>query len=311
MKHSSSDFQSGILCGLGAALIWGAWPVVSGLGVADSLSPYDVAALRFGVAGLVLLPMSLHSGLFKGVSWWRALLLACGAGVPYVVLTVEGLRYAPAGHAGIIVPSCMLTFTTCGAWLLFGNRPSGQRVLGLLTIVSGLVLVGWSALATSGPGAWRGNLLFVGSGFLWASYTLGVRAWALRPLQATAVFSVLSLLLYLPPYMLFAGPSLLDAPLVPVVTQAVFQGLLAAILALLLYTRAVALLGAARGALFAALVPGTAVLLAFPLLGERPTALELAGLMLVSLGMVAALGVLQARKARPNGSRARAPAPVR
>ncbi len=311
MDSSANDWHSGVFCGLGAALIWGAWPVVSGLAVAEALSPYDVAALRFGLAGLVLLPLALRFGLVGGIGWPRALLLACGAGVPYVVVTVEGLQYAPAGHAGIIVPSCMLSFTAIGAWLLFGDRPSGMRLLGLLTILLGLVLVGWSALASGGPGSWRGDLLFVASGFLWACYTLGVRAWSLPPLQATALVSVLSLLLYLPPYLLLAGPRLLEAPLVPVMVQAAFQGLFAAILALLLYTRAVALLGAARGALFAAFVPGTAVVLAYPLLGERPSLEELVGLLLVSLGMVVALGVFGTARANLRASGSRAPEPAR
>ena len=50
--------------------------------------------------------------------------------------------------------------------------------------------------------------------------------------------------------------------------QAVFQGVLSAIVALLFYTRAVAILGAARGAVFAALVPTFSLLLAIPLLAR-------------------------------------------
>ena len=300
MDKASIDQRDGILCGLGAAIIWGAWPVVSRLAVVDSLTPYDVAALRFGVAGLVLLPFFLRRTTPKrtGIGWLRALVLACGAGVPYVVVSVEGLRYAPAGHAGLIVPSCMLGFTTLGAWLFFGDRPGGLRLLGLASILLGLLLVGWTALAGAAPGAWRGDLLFIGSGFLWAAYTLGARAWSVSPWQATALVSVLSLLLYLPPYLAVAGLRLLDAPLVPLLGQAVFQGLAAAILALLLYTRAVALLGAARGALFAALVPGMAILLAIPLLDEWPGLGELAGLSLVTLGMATALGLFDTQLAK-------------
>lgn len=307
MDGTNKELQTGIACGLTAALIWGAWPVVSRLGVEAALSPYDVAALRFGVAGLLLLPLVLRRGMggMGRLGWARALLLACGAGVPYVVVTVEGLRYAPAGHAGIIVPSCMLSFTALGAWLLLGERPNGQRLLGLSAILLGLLLVGWSAFAAGAPGAWRGDLLFVLSGLLWAGYTLGARAWSVPPLEATAIVSVVSLLLYLPPYLALSGDSLLDAPLGPLAVQALFQGVLAAIFALVFYTRAVALLGAACGALFAALVPVSAILLAIPLLGEWPGPGELAGLALVTLGMLVALGLLGSR------SGARAPAPAR
>jgi drug/metabolite transporter (DMT)-like permease len=68
--------------------------------------------------------------------------------------------------------------------------------------------------------------------------------------------------------------------------------------ALLLYTRAVALLGAARGAVFAALVPSFSLLLAIPLLQEIPTRLQLAGVVLVTVGMVFALGLYDPAKWR-------------
>jgi drug/metabolite transporter (DMT)-like permease len=71
----------------------------------------------------------------------------------------------------------------------------------------------------------------------------------------------------------------------------VFQGLLSAVVALLFYTRAVAILGAARGAVFAALVPSFSLLLAIPMLHEIPTRLQLAGVVLVTAGMMFALGL--------------------
>ena len=54
-----------------------------------------------------------------------------------------------------------------------------------------------------------------------------------------------------------------------------------------------AILGAARGAIFAALVPAVALLLAYPVLGEVPGVLELFGVTLVVLGMLQALGLLK------------------
>ena len=51
----------------------------------------------------------------------------------------------------------------------------------------------------------------------------------------------------------------------------------------------VAALGAARGALFAALVPGLATALALPFLGETPTLPELGGLAIVTVAMAVAL----------------------
>ena len=101
-----------------------------------------------------------------------------------------------------------------------------------------------------------------------------------------------------PCYLVSGVTGLTDAPLSEVLVQALYQGLFAAVLALLFYSRAVALLGAARGAVFAALVPGTAVLLAYPLLGEAPSTREIFGLGLVTLGMVWALGLFRLGRPR-------------
>ena len=101
------------------------------------------------------------------------------------------------------------------------------------------------------------------------------------------------MVLYLPLYFLFGDPQVFTAPLEEILFQGIFQGFGSAILALLFYTKAVALLGASRGAVFAALVPGIAVILALPVLGEVPTIVEIVGVCVVTVGMVAALGLIK------------------
>jgi drug/metabolite transporter (DMT)-like permease len=256
----------------------------------DALDAWDVTALRFGVAGLLLLPLFAKRKL-GNLRWWTALLLACGAGAPYVLLTAGGLAFAPAGHMGVITPSCMLVCSTLGSWLLLRDRLTAGRVLGVSTLLCGLVALGWDGLANHGDRTWLGDAMFVLGGLFWASYTLGSRAWRVDPLHATAVVAVLSMLLYLPGYAWLSGGAIAAAPWREIAIQAVFQGVLSAVVALLLYTRAVAILGAARGAVFAALVPSFSLLLAIPLLHEVPTTLQVVGVVLVTAGMVFALGL--------------------
>jgi drug/metabolite transporter (DMT)-like permease len=57
------------------------------------------------------------------------------------------------------------------------------------------------------------------------------------------------------------------------------------------FSRAIALLGVSRAVLFPAIVPALAVLLGIPLLGEWPTAIQIAGLCLVSAGLMTAIGI--------------------
>jgi drug/metabolite transporter (DMT)-like permease len=272
-------------------VIWAGFPAITKLSMATAaLDAFDVTALRFGVGGLVLLPLFLRRGL-NGLRVGPALLLACGAGAPYVLLTAGGLAFAPAGHMGVMTPSCMLLCSTLGSWLILKEALNAGRVLGVLAIFCGLLALGWDGLANHGANTWLGDAMFLAGGVFWATYTVASRAWRVDPLPTTAVVAVLSLVGYLPPYLWFAGARLAAAPWQEILLQALFQGLLSAVVALLLYTRAVAILGAARGAVFAALTPGVSLLLAMPLLHEIPTRLQLAGVVLVTAGMVFALGL--------------------
>lgn len=263
----------------------------------NALDAWDVTALRFAVAGVLLLPLFVRRGLGElGPS--RALFLSIGAGAPYLLLTAGGLAFAPAGHMGVITPSCMLLCSTLGgAWIL--REPlNAARTLGVGAVTTGLVALGWDGLANHGDLAWLGDAMFALGGLFWASYTIASRKWTVEPLHATAVVGVLSMALYVPGYAWLAGDGIIAAPWRDLVIQGLFQGVLSAIVALLFYTRAVTILGAARGAVFAALVPAFSLLVAIPLLGETPTALQLAGVAIVTVGMVLALGLHDPRRWR-------------
>jgi drug/metabolite transporter (DMT)-like permease len=287
-----------------AALIWGGFPAITKLSMAnDALDAWDVTALRFGVAGLLLLPLLARRGL-GNLGALPALFLACGAGAPYVLLTAGGLAFAPAGHMGVITPSCMLLCSTLGSRLILKEPLTASRIAGALAIAAGLVTLGWDGLKNHGELTWLGDAMFALGGLFWASYTVGSRIWRVDALHTTAVVGVLSMLLYIPGYAWLAGADLAAAPWREVVIQGVFQGVLSAVVALLLYTRAVAILGAARGAVFAALVPTFSLLLAIPLLHETPTQLQLAGVVFVTAGMVFALGLHEPAKWRSLPTRA-------
>jgi len=60
---TTKTYIRGALYGLAAVCIWAAFIVVSRLGVSTSLTPWDVAAIRFCVAGLLLLPYLLRKRL--------------------------------------------------------------------------------------------------------------------------------------------------------------------------------------------------------------------------------------------------------
>ena len=298
MSQPTSDSPlTGATYGILASLIWAGFPAITKLSMASTLTAWDVTALRFGTAGLLLFPVFARRGL-GSLRLRAALLLACGAGAPYVLLTAGGLAFAPAAHMGVITPSCMLLFSTVGSWLLLGDRPARARIAGMFTIFAGILMLGWDGLSNHGTHTWLGDTMFVLGGLFWASYTIASRAWSVAPFHATVIVAVLSMVVYVPGYALIAGPHLAAAPWREIAIQAVFQGVLSAVVALVFYTRSVALLGAARGAVFAALVPSFSLLFAIPILRELPTRLQIIGVVLVTGGMLLVLGLYDPAKWR-------------
>ncbi len=260
--------------------------------VQHNMAAGDLVAIRFAVSGVLLLPIVWRRGT-AGLGWARCLFLACGAGAPVMLITVVGLTMAPAGHDGVINSSCELLFSAFGAWLLLGERPTGTRLIGLAVIVVGITLIGWDSLTGLGLETLEGDLLFVVSGFMWACYTLSTRAWAVEPAHATAVVAVVSMVMYLPLYLLIGEPSLHLVPIWEILMVALAQGVMSAILAIFFYSQAIKILGAGRAAVFNAMVPALVLIIAYPTLGEVPTWLELVGVATVTLGMVGALGLLR------------------
>jgi len=92
------------------------------------------------------------------------------------------------------------------------------------------------------------------------------------------------------------------ASLGSIVFEVIFQGVLMSIVSLIAFNRAIAVLGASRGAVFASLVPALAALLAVPVLGERPNLIECGGIVLVSLGVFLGSGAFAALSMRKSRS---------
>jgi drug/metabolite transporter (DMT)-like permease len=286
MAENGSTYLKGAVFGFAAVSIWASWSVATRLAVTTSLDAWDIAALRFGVAGLLLAPVLVRRGLARARLGWLGLaVIVAGLGAPYVLVAAGGLRFAPAADQGALNPGCMPLFVALIAAVVLGERLSATRRLGLSLILAGaLTIVGWHAAAWSAART-VGHALFLAASFLSACFTVVMRQAKLEPLHAAALVATGSLVLYLPLYIALHGARLAQLPLADVAVQAIFQGVLVTIISLLLYGRAVAILGASGGAAFGALVPALSALFAIPLLGEWPSRTDWVGIVLISAGV--------------------------
>ena len=282
---TSPNLKIGLLAAIGVLFVWSGFIVFSRAGVQAGLTPYDLVAGRFAVAGAAILPFAW--------AWWpRHLPLRIqfgmalfGPGAAYSLLMFSGLVNASAAYGGVFANGALPLFTMLLVFVLNAALPKRSEVFAALVIISGSVLVAWSALNAGGKDVALGIVMFLIASALVAGYLYLVRQWAVTPKQALCVANVPNALVFLPIWYFFLPSTMAETDVQVVLAQVLFQGLGPGLLALVLFTMAAYHLGPTPMATIAASVPASATLLAIPVLGEVPTPLEWAGIATVTVGL--------------------------
>jgi drug/metabolite transporter (DMT)-like permease len=282
----SKNVIIGIACGVGAALFWACGFTAARHGIAIGLSPFDIAFHRYAWAGLVFLPSVLRQGArdLNGIGWGHGFALAMLGGPGQAVVSAAGFLVVPLGHGGVIQPSCAALGGVMLATLVLKERLPPVRVYGAIFIVAGVAVIGREAFTTIGRYGLLGDFSFALAGLMFATFGTLLRMWRIDPLRATAVISALTLL-YIPVHAVaFGFDRMIAAGWLENVVQAIVQGVFSGPLAIYLFARSIAALGASRAAVFAALVPAATLMVGFLALGEVPSVLQLIGLAIVLVG---------------------------
>ncbi len=274
-------------------LIYGSNFAISRHAVLNGLTTGDLVMLRFLTAGLLLLPLFLRNGGFAdcaGIGWKRGLLVTVMSGLPMTLLMIGGLALAPAAHGATITPGTVLVVGAVASIVLLGSRATPMLVAGIAIAIGGLACIGVASTTGGGADVLRGDLMFLCAGLVWGLYPTMLQRWRIDGLTATAVLSVVSMLLFAPWY-LATGGAFWTKPWAVVVFHAFNQGVLNVIVGLWIWAWAANVLGAGVAGRFPALIPVVGTLVAIPMLGEWPKALQLVGMALVVAGLA-----LSARK---------------
>ena len=289
----------GYFCGcvlaLGASLSF----ATARAGIINGLTPGDLILMRFSVSGLVLLPFLLRWGLpsLAGIGWRRGLILTLLGGPGFGLMQMGGYAFAPLAHGAVMHPASVTILSTGIAAVLLKERLGAAHLCGAALVIGGIVLISWQGLhAQAGANSWIGDLLFFTSAIIWAGFTVLLRHWRLPAIRAIAVVSFLSLLVVLPGYLAWYGLEHLRArPLGPMAVQALVQGLGQGVLAMIAYSQAIRVLGVSRAVLFPAMVPALSIVIGIPVVGEIPNVIQITGLLLVTIGLMAAIGAFRWR----------------
>ena len=268
-------------------VIWSGFNIVSRLGGRSPLTPYDMAAIRFVFSGIVCLPFVLIR--WRRLKWQRLAVLAAFGGMSYGLFVYSGFSLAPTAHAGILVNGGIPFATALIAWFILGHRPGVRSEFALLVAGLGIVLIGIHSFGQfSGVPAhqWVGDVFFLLAAICYASFGLLLKHWDVSPLEATIGVAVISMVCYTPVYLLFLPKAITTVPLSFILWQGVYQGILAASIAGLLFAYAIHNIGTQRATLMLAMVPGISAVAAVPLLRESLDAVTIAGVVLVTIGAI-------------------------
>ncbi len=280
----------GILCGLGAASIWGGMYVVSKV-VLDIIPPFSLVSLRLLLGALTLVIVLAIRGfpnLTRTQTWQVIGVGFVGYGIS-LSLQFLGTKLSSAAN-GSLVTSATPAFVLIFAWILLKEKITPLRIIALLLATLGVVAVIDPRSAQLNPDLFLGNLLLLGAALTWALYSVLVR-------KVTKALDVLpfSLIAFLGglPVALPAGAWELKTIGVGEISLGIiggvlFLGIISTALAMVLWNSAFTLVDANLASLTFFAQPVVGTLLGWLFLGEKITPLFLFGGLLIGVGLVIA-----------------------
>lgn len=267
-QSAAPDIKKGYLLLLITMLIWGSFTLMSRLGAKQDLTAWDITALRFATAFVVLMPIQLWRRELKFLLDKRVLWLALLGGIGYSCAVYSGFSYAPAAHAAIWLNGFLPLATAISAWIVLKESFGKNTWISLLFMAAGL---GGMMAVMQYEGQFYlsiGDAFFVLGAALWGVYTVFLKRWMLPPWQAMSGVAIWTAIVYLPVYALFLPKKLEHASHLIMLEQGIFHGIFVVIIAMLTYIGAVERLGAFKTGSLLALAPFLAALAAVPLLQE-------------------------------------------
>ena len=278
----SERIKGMVLCAL--AMVTVGSTVVASKVIAGGLPPFTATALRFAMA----LPVFLLLLRVTRTPWPRPdrrdiALLLCQAGlgsVGYTVLLILGVRWAPAASAGVVAGT-LPAVAALVAVLALRERPGRYLIGSIVLATAGVLAISWPGEGAAGdsksPAAMIGNVLVLGAVVCEAMFILLNKRLRVpvRPLALSTLMTAFGFLLSLVPALFeraWERPLPNDA-----LAGVAYYALVPTVLGFVLWFAGSARLKGAEVALFTALLPVSALVLAAVWLGESITLAQIGG----------------------------------
>ncbi len=289
-----SNTKKAVIALIIANIIWGAAPPIFKWSLRD-IHPFTLAILRFGIASAVFFPLAYGKLFIKPRDVFKLILIGFFGIFINIGFFFLGLPYAPSINASVI-GSAGPIFIILAVIFFFHKKVKQKVILGSLTGLLGVLVLIFVPLLRSGAHiAAVGNVFFIISVLGTVTQTILARKLLKKYDAITITFwsFFIGTLFFIPffvnevhiygflPHLNYQG-----------ITGIFFGALLSSMIAYHLYYWALKYMHSTEVSVFVYIDPIVTILIAAPLLGEKPDATFLVGAVLVFGGIFISEGRL-------------------
>lgn len=187
MERYSSE-RAGIAAAIVSSALGGCAGAITRYAIGAS-DPPTLAAFRFGIAFLLILPLALLLGSRwpKGRDWLAVGVLGVLYFAVFFFIYNVALGYTTAARGSLALSTLPLV-TMLVAALLGRERLSARKSTGVLLAMAGVATALGMGLADAPEGAWRGDLIMLSGTLIMALYSI----WAAPLMQRSSMLGFLA-----------------------------------------------------------------------------------------------------------------------
>jgi drug/metabolite transporter (DMT)-like permease len=277
-----------ILAILGAVFLWGSSFSAMRFILRD-LNPFAVMFCRLFIAFICIIPIAgrLIPKSYQKGDWKILLPMVLFQPCLYFLFESNALTLTTSSQAGII-SACLPLMVAVAAWFFLAEKINFRTIVGLILSITGVILLTiFQTSHTSASNPALGNLLELGAMasacanmILIKKLSLRYSTWSLTGMQVLA-----GLIFFLPgiKYLIIADPSIWSLKLILLLF---YLGACVSFIAFGLYNWGMSKIEASKASIFINLIPITAVLLGWLILGETLNTIQIIAAGIVISGVL-------------------------